>query len=135
MDIKINRKRILLFAGVCLLAACSQLDDIKLNDNPYDSAYEGPKVVQIDSVVTSGFGTSKTNKVYLTATINMYDHFSLYKDGTKILTLDKNTTSTPQFEFALHYPATVGTTYTYQVQLVYNGSTTSLSDAVSYTTP
>lgn len=119
-----------------LMSSCyTRLDDVKLNDNPYDSEYDGPKVVVIDSIVFKYIASVGYNYVYISGKIDMYDEFSFYKNGVLINTYTRGTLSTPGRELVIDAPVVFGQTNTFQAQLKYLGKGTSLSDPVVFTTP
>lgn len=129
-------KKIVLFLSVSMIFSCkSGLDDISMNDNPYDKDYEGPKVVSIDSVVPKMIGLTKYNYVYLSPTIQLYDKVNLYVDGVKIKTQNRVSFGAGDQELITHFPVFSGNTFTYQVQLGQNDGVTDLSDPVNFTTP
>lgn len=129
-------RRTFAFLVLLTIVSCkSELDEITLNDNPYDSAYEGPKVVVIDSVVSKIIGPTKYNYIYLTATVQLFDKVNLFVNGTKIKTISRTDYSASPSELITHFPVFTGNTFTYQVQLGQNDGVTDLSDPVNFTTP
>ena len=130
------KKLIVASSVLLLLSSCyTRLDDVKLNDNPYDKEYDGPKVVLIDSISYHYIGGIGYDYIYISSKIEMYDEFSIYKNGTFINTFARGTLSTPHRELIIESPVVSGQTNSYQAQLKYLGQKTSLSDAYVFTNP
>jgi hypothetical protein len=129
-------RKILMPLLLCSLVSCrSELDDIEMNDNPYDQEYQGPKVIRIDSVVHKIIGLTKYNYVYMSATTQLYDKVHLYADGVKIKTINRTSFTAAPTELITHFPVTSGSAFVYEGQLGQNAGVTAKSEAVSFTTP
>lgn len=134
-------KKILpLFITLAMLSGCKNaLNDLELNDNPYDQSYEGPQIVRITKcttvMVTSGGTLVARNKIELVPATQMYQKIKLYRNGTLLGTMNRLYYGAENIhEVITDNTPVIGTTYSYQVSLISEESETQLSDAVSYTT-
>jgi hypothetical protein len=118
---------------ITLLVGCTKkIDEISINDSPYDPAYTGPKVVQIDYVTTvNPTLTTRNNIIHFTRTDLHCDAVVLYRNGTAI----SSVTCSGMATSVVDNTAGIGVTYTYEVNLVFGSLHTAKSDAYTYTTP
>ncbi|MCW3104081.1 MAG: hypothetical protein JWO09_2521 [Bacteroidetes bacterium] len=126
----------ILAAAFFLLGCKSKLDDVQLNDNPYDHEYAGPKVVRIDSVrrMEVGFHVYAT-KVSLTSSTEMYQGAILYRNGVAIKTINRTSHASVLTEALYDNTAVAGTAYSYTAALKYDNGKTGQSDAFNFITP
>ncbi|MCW3072142.1 MAG: hypothetical protein JWO44_2032 [Bacteroidetes bacterium] len=119
-----------------LLCCKSKLDEVQLNDNPYDLEYAGPKVVRIDSVrkVEVSFHVY-ANKINLTSLTEMYQGVILYRNGVVIKTINRTSHASVLKESIYDNTAVSGVTYSYTASLKYDNGKTGQSDAFNFTTP
>jgi hypothetical protein len=134
-----NMKKIITisFITLFLFSGCNKLKDKTLNTNPYDKEYAGDKVVRISDISSYIDNTNHHRiKIIVTSLTQFYQAYSLYINGTYIgnfLRADFGSGRT-SFNETLTGPGNVGETNTYQVKLTYDSGSTTLSDAVNYTT-
>jgi hypothetical protein len=131
------KKILYILLPVLFLFSCkSKLDDVKLNDNPYDREYEGAKVVRVDSIrnvkITS---TVYANKINLTALTGMYIDFSLYRNGVFVKTANRTSYDAVLTEVIYDYGTVSGTTNSYTVALKFDDNKTQQSDPFTFRTP
>lgn len=108
------------------------LDQIDINDNPYDRDYVGPAVISMSAITTDTISYPiMRNKISSTKTINNHDGVRLYRNGVLINT---NTISSVNFPDISDNGASSGVTYSYQLRL-YLGSGETESEVFTYTTP
>lgn len=116
---------------VLICASCAtKLDDVTLNDNPYDSEYEGPPVITVTSVeVDTAVYPMGYNQVKFSKITDKYDGVKLYRSGTLIKTIHS---TSPYLSTITDVNANVNVSYTYQVKL-FLGSGETASDPYVHT--
>ena len=122
---------VIIFLGI--ISGCSKkLDNVTLNDNPYDEAYSGPIVINMSSIITDTVSFPiMRNYINFTKSTENYDGVRLYRGGVLINT---NATSSLSLSSVTDNSAISGVTYTYQLRL-YLGSGETESDFFTFTTP
>ncbi|MCW3085675.1 MAG: hypothetical protein JWP12_3041 [Bacteroidetes bacterium] len=136
-----NMKKIIyLLVVIIAFTSCkSKLDKITLDDNPYDQAYTGPKVIRINSI--SGDINSTTgahyNTLHVAISTELYEYVLVYRNGVLVLTASRSSYApgNAQTENIADRTVVAGTVYTYTVALKYEEGSTQKSDAVVFTTP
>ncbi len=136
-----NMKKILyiLVVIVAFTSCKSKLDKITLDDNPYDQAYNGPKVIWINSI-SGGINSTTSahfNTLHIGINTELYEYVMVYRNGTLILTSGRSSYApgSAQTENIEDHTVAAGVTYTYTVALKYEEGSTQKSDAVIFTTP
>jgi len=128
-----------LFLLVLFTGCKNTYSDIELNTNPYDEAYEGPKVARIGSCrtipVTIGSSTVPQTEVHVFPTTDLYQQLKLYRNGVHIKTMNRHSYApvNPSETIMDEHPVT-GITYSYEVSLTSDQSETQLSDAYDHLT-
>jgi hypothetical protein len=134
------KKIVCILAVIVAFTSCkSKLDKITLDNNPYDAAYNGPKVVGISSISSSVIATTGAhyNTLHIAINTELYEYVLVYRNGALILTSgrDSYAPGSVQAENIEDHAVVDGTTYTYTVALKYEEGSTQQSDAVVFTTP
>lgn len=130
-----NKYRIIIGLLMVMIVAsnCSKkLDNININDNPYDRDYVGPIVVSKSTITTDTVSyPTMRNTISVTKTINNHDGIRLYRNGVLVST---KLASSPGFPSISDNSAVAFATYTYQLRLFLGSGETESAD-FSYTTP
>lgn len=130
---------LLIFITILSFSACKKdLNTVTFNDNPYDAAYTGPKVVQITAVSHQTTTFSSTNSVGISCETQQYTYVMLYRNGTLWATISRTSYTNVQsgfHEIIYDRNVTSGVTYKYTAALKYDDGVTQQSDPVFYTTP